>query len=182
VKARRKTVRAADFLWELVQADPYARLRAAVVEVATEDEVSAALGTRWPWYRGATGPDSLHEEPSGDLALRVLKAYHAARQVGAGLSLRGSPIRGGRYRGIQKTAAFGARVLALYDLFASRIPMRRRTLLWAQGPVPGRFNVRAAALVASVLNTTGWSSRMLSASDVLGRVQRRPPLSNSPRK
>jgi len=65
------------------------------------------------------------------------------------------------------------RALALYDLLASRIPVRRHTREWGRGIVAARYNVRAAALTADVLNTTGWSSRFLTAADVKSRIQKR---------
>jgi hypothetical protein len=164
----------------------YAPLLARLRGIATEDEVSAALGTTWPEYHTYAKLD-LPDEPEEhevdaamarlqelsctDLTARVLGAAIAARDAGGEFVIRGGH-RGGRE--LERTAPFRERLLRLYDLLASRIPAGRRTLVWDSGPVPTRFNVRAAELTAAILNTMiGWSARALTAADVKSRVQKR---------
>jgi hypothetical protein len=144
------------------------RERAALRGIATEEEVSAALGTPWPSHEWS-GP-----RPESDPFERLFRAYLAAKEAGGVLHIRGNPFRDEGIKGFQKTRAFTDAALRLYDLLASRIPPRRRTLAWDKGPVACRFNMRAAKLTADILNTLPcWCDPPITADDIKSRVQKR---------
>jgi len=80
--------------------DPVARMMARTVarvrRVATEREVSAALGTRWPWYVDTTP----RTPPPGDPAGSLCEAAAVVIEWGGSVNLRGRPIREDDFWGI----------------------------------------------------------------------------------
>lgn len=88
--------------------------------------------------------------------------------------------RGGRYVKLERWEAYGDRMCSLYEFLASRVPPQRpqqvgrRTVLDPSQLRPTRYNHRALALTAEVMNIfVGLTSRLVKASDVKSRVAAR---------
>ena len=165
---------------EFIRSDPDAEVRDRLRGIATEDEISALLGTPWPFYRGATSVKTLPRIPDSEFTVKIMDAHIHAWRVGGRFVLRGSPIRGRELTGgYQKTHAFGEIACRLYDLLASRIPPNRRKTLSDNDATPSstvfcRFSMRAANLAADILNACPtWCDPYITGADIKSRVQAR---------